>query len=103
MAVVGPHQPDVDPRQPLVQGRASTSSSRATRKATAASARVRGPGSSTFNTDTNNPFDTNYSYANALLGSFQNYTEIDKFSEVQGQAATSRSSTCRTRGRPTGG
>ena len=24
-----------------------------------------------FNTDTNNPFDTNYSYANALLGSFQ--------------------------------
>ncbi len=38
-----------------------------------------------FRTDTNNPFDTNYSYANALIGSFQNYTEIDKFSEVKGK------------------
>ncbi len=37
-----------------------------------------------FNADTNNPFDTNYSYANALIGSFQNYTEIDNFSEVKG-------------------
>ncbi|MDQ3348660.1 MAG: carboxypeptidase regulatory-like domain-containing protein [Acidobacteriota bacterium] len=41
-------------------------------------------GQFTFNTDTSNPFDTNYSYANALIGSFQNYTEIDKFSEVKG-------------------
>ena len=40
-------QPDLDPRQPLAQGRASTSSSPATRKATAASARGRGPVSST--------------------------------------------------------
>jgi hypothetical protein len=30
-------------------------------------------GQFTFNTDTSNPFDTNYSYANALLGTFQNY------------------------------
>ena len=29
--------------------------------------------------------DTNYSYANALIGSFQNYTEIDAFSEVIGK------------------
>jgi hypothetical protein len=42
-------------------------------------------GQFTFNTDTNNPFDTNYSYANALIGSFQNYTEIDRFSEVKGK------------------
>ena len=42
-------------------------------------------GQFTFNTDTNNPFDTNYSYANALIGSFQNYTEIDAFSEVKGK------------------
>jgi hypothetical protein len=42
-------------------------------------------GQFTFNTDVNNPFDTNYSYANALLGSFQNYTEIDAYSEVKGK------------------
>ena len=42
-------------------------------------------GQFTFNSDTSNPFDTNYSYANALIGSFQNYTEIDKFSEVIGK------------------
>jgi carboxypeptidase family protein len=42
-------------------------------------------GQFTFNTDTSNPFDTNYSYANALLGTFQNYTEIDAFSEVKGK------------------
>jgi hypothetical protein len=38
-----------------------------------------------FSTDTSNPYDTNHSYANALIGSFQSYTEIDKFSEVQGR------------------
>ncbi len=37
-----------------------------------------------FSTDTNNPVDTNYSYANALLGTFRDYTEIDAFSEVLG-------------------
>jgi hypothetical protein len=42
-------------------------------------------GQFTFNTDTNNPWDTNYSFANALIGSFQNYTEIDAFSEVKGK------------------
>jgi hypothetical protein len=42
-------------------------------------------GQFTFNTDTNNPFDTNHSYANALIGSFNNYTEIDAFSEVKGK------------------
>ena len=42
-------------------------------------------GQFTFNTDTSNPFDTNYSFANALLGTFQNYTEIDAFSEVKGK------------------
>src|SRR5258708_1556372 len=38
-----------------------------------------------FNTDTNNPFDTNYSFANALVGSFANYTEIDAFADVRGR------------------
>jgi hypothetical protein len=38
-----------------------------------------------FSTDTNNPGDTNYSYANALLGTFRDYTEIDAFSEVVGK------------------
>jgi hypothetical protein len=42
-------------------------------------------GEFTFNTDTNNPFDTNYSYANALIGSFREYREIDAFSEVKGK------------------
>jgi hypothetical protein len=42
-------------------------------------------GQFTFNTDVNNPFDTNHSYANALIGSFNNYTEIDAFSEVKGR------------------
>jgi hypothetical protein len=38
-----------------------------------------------FSTDTSNPGDTNYSYANALLGTFRDYTEIDAFSEVIGK------------------
>ena len=42
-------------------------------------------GEFTFNTDTNNPFDTNYSYANALIGTFREYREIDAFSEVIGK------------------
>jgi hypothetical protein len=42
-----------------------------------------------FNTDTNNPFDTNYSFANALIGSFREYREIDAFSEVQGRRLVS--------------
>ena len=42
-------------------------------------------GEFTFNTDTSNPFDTNYSYANALIGSFREYREIDAFSEVKGK------------------
>ena len=37
-----------------------------------------------FQTDTSNPGDANYAYANALLGTFRDYTEIDAFSEVQG-------------------
>lgn len=42
-------------------------------------------GEFSFNTDTSNPFDTNYSYANALIGSFREYREIDAFSEVIGK------------------
>lgn len=38
-----------------------------------------------FNVDTSNPFDSNHTMANALLGSFQSYTEIDAFSEVKGR------------------
>ena len=42
-------------------------------------------GQFTFQTDTSNPVDTNHSYANALLGTFRDYTEIDAFSEVIGK------------------
>ncbi len=42
-------------------------------------------GEFTFTTDTSNPFDTNHSFANALIGSFREYREIDAFSEVVGQ------------------
>jgi hypothetical protein len=42
-------------------------------------------GEFTFNTDSSNPFDTNHSYANALIGSFREYREIDAFSEVIGK------------------
>lgn len=38
-----------------------------------------------FSVDTSNPVDTNNTYANALLGSFRDYTEIDAFSEVKGK------------------
>jgi hypothetical protein len=38
-----------------------------------------------FGTDTSNPGNANYSYANALLGTFRDYTEIDAFSEVIGK------------------
>jgi hypothetical protein len=36
-----------------------------------------------FSVDTNNPFESNHSFANALLGTFRDYTEIDAFPEVQ--------------------
>ncbi len=36
-----------------------------------------------FGVDTANPFDTGHAFANALLGSFRDYTEIDAFPEVQ--------------------
>jgi carboxypeptidase family protein/TonB-dependent receptor-like protein len=36
-----------------------------------------------FSVDTNNPNETNYSYANALLGVYRDYTEIDAYPEVQ--------------------
>jgi hypothetical protein len=38
-----------------------------------------------FNVDSSNPVDTNNTYANALIGSFRDYTEIDAFSEVKGK------------------
>ncbi len=34
-------------------------------------------GTFNFNRDVNNPFDTNFAYSNALLGSVQSYTEAD--------------------------
>ncbi len=36
-----------------------------------------------FNNDTANPLDTRYAYANALLGVFRDYTEVDALPEVQ--------------------
>ena len=42
-------------------------------------------GEFTFSTDTSNPFETNYPYASALIGSFSSYREIDAFSEVKGK------------------
>lgn len=36
-----------------------------------------------FSVDTANPLNANYGYANALLGYFRDYTEIDNFPEVQ--------------------
>ncbi len=36
-----------------------------------------------FSVDANNPFNANYGFANALLGYFRDYTEIDNFPEVQ--------------------
>jgi carboxypeptidase family protein len=38
-----------------------------------------------FTVDSSNPVDTNNTYANALLGTFRDYTEIDAFSEVRGK------------------
>ena len=77
----------------------STSSSRATRKATAASAPGRGPGSSRSAPTSTTRFDTNYSFANALLGTFRDYTRDRRVLRGRGASATSPSSTCRTRGR----
>ncbi len=41
-----------------------------------------------FSVDTNNPLDTNFAYANALLGNFTTYTETDGFADVRGQRPT---------------
>ena len=41
-----------------------------------------------FGVDTNNPLDTNFAYANALLGNFTTYTETDGFADVRGQRPT---------------
>ena len=40
-------------------------------------------GQFTFTVDPNNPFETNHSFANALLGTFRDYIEIDALPEVQ--------------------
>jgi hypothetical protein len=40
-------------------------------------------GQFTFTVDPNNPFDTNHSFANAMLGTFRDYIEIDALPEVQ--------------------
>ena len=84
MADVISHQSDVDQRQPLDQDRVLFELSQNSEGNGGVGA---GPwaGQFTFNTDTNNPWDTNYNFANALIGSFQNYTEIDAFSEVVGK------------------
>jgi hypothetical protein len=41
-----------------------------------------------FSVDTNNPLETNYAYANALLGNFSTYAETDGFADVRGQRPT---------------
>jgi hypothetical protein len=41
-----------------------------------------------FGVDTNNPLDTNFAYANALLGNINSYTETDGFADVRGQRPT---------------
>jgi hypothetical protein len=41
-----------------------------------------------FGVDTNNPLDTNFAYANALLGNFTTYTETDGFADVRGRRPT---------------
>ena len=46
-------------------------------------------GDYSFAVDTNNPLDTNFAYANALLGNFTSYTETDGFADVRGQRPTS--------------
>jgi hypothetical protein len=40
--------------------------------------------------DTANTLDTNYGYANALLGNFTTYTETDGFADVKGKSAQRR-------------
>ena len=86
LADVVPNEPDLDPRQPLAQGRATTSSSRSNSEGKGGVGAGPWAGQFNFSTDVNNPLDTNYSYANALLGTFRDYTEIDAFSEVHRQA-----------------
>jgi hypothetical protein len=44
-----------------------------------------------FSVDTNNPLDTNFAYANALLGNFTTYTETDGFADVRGRRPTAES------------
>ncbi|HZY09026.1 MAG TPA: hypothetical protein VFE69_14815, partial [Ilumatobacteraceae bacterium] len=38
-----------------------------------------------FGVDTNNPLDTNFAYANALLGNINSYTETNGYADVRGQ------------------
>ena len=38
-----------------------------------------------FGVDTSNPLDTNFAYANALLGNINSYTETDGYADVRGQ------------------
>ena len=41
-----------------------------------------------FGVDTNNPLETNYAYANALLGHFTTYTETNGFADVRARRPT---------------
>jgi hypothetical protein len=40
-----------------------------------------GPGTISFANDTSNPLDTTFGFANAATGTFQNYTQLDRFVE----------------------
>ena len=42
----------------------------------------------TSRVDTANTLDTNYAFANALLGNFTSYTETDGFADVKGSRPT---------------
>ena len=102
VAVVDPEQPDVDPRQPLLQERVAISSSRATRKATAASAPGRGPASSRSTPTPTTP-STPTTATPTRSSAPSTTTRRSTSSPRSRDAATSPSSTCRTRGRPAAG
>ena len=84
LAVVGPVERDLHPRQSCVQGRLLLRDTPSNSEGKGGVGGGAWAGDYNFTVDTANTLDTNYGYANALLGNFTSYTETDGFADVKG-------------------
>ena len=99
---VGTVEPDLHPRATTRSRPASTTRQSRNSEGKGGVGGGSWAGDFNFSVDTSNPLDTNYGYANALLGQLQQLHRDRRLRRREGQAADAPRSTCRTRGGPAG-